>query len=77
MSLRLALFDLWPSPWPEECKKHAWSYAWATMGSSWWMSSMWRCTICGQHKSAEVRDLLPLSGTPRAPRKTTAKCEKL
>ena len=26
MSLRPSLFNLWPSPWPEECKEHDWRF---------------------------------------------------
>ena len=72
MSLRPALFNLWPSPWPEGCKKHAWSYAWGMGGGP----LTWHCSICDEFKMAITMNQLPLSGTPNPPRKSPTVSEK-
>ncbi|KKM99961.1 hypothetical protein LCGC14_1142550 [marine sediment metagenome] len=69
MSLRPALFDLWPSPWPEDCE-HSWN-----MVYSLWEHSTYHCSICNTDLWKQID--APFPETPRAPRKTTAKCEKL
>ena len=42
MSLRPALFDLWPSPWPEDCK-----HVWDIQHLVWGDPVMCRCRVCG------------------------------
>jgi len=57
VSLRPALFDLWPSPWPEECT-HEWrSYSNCIKGR--WM---YLCTICGRCSWSALRSSLPRRG---------------
>ena len=40
MSLRPALFNLWPSPWPEDCE-HAWNMVYGM-----WDHYTYHCYLC-------------------------------
>ena len=68
MSLRPALFDLWPSPWPEDCE-HAWN-----MTYGMWDHYTYYCYLCNTNLTKRLSE--PFPEMPRAPRKTPAIPEK-
>ncbi len=60
VTLRPALFDLWPSPWPEECREHAWQWLYVWFGS---FESHWQCYHCSHLATGTNKSELPTAGT--------------
>ena len=75
MTLRPALFDLWPSLPPEECE-HVWdTQMYMVWGTAPHVDST--CHLCNyEFVTYDATVKPPRKGTPRAPQKTLAVCEK-
>ena len=49
MSLPPSLYDMYPAPWPEDCKEHAWEKRVDYIGGR--IFELCFCTICRGHKT--------------------------
>ena len=62
MTLRPALFDLWPKPWPEDCQ-HVWHLSWAMLNYD-----SYHCNGCNTDLTKQWNESFPT--TPNPTRKT-------